>query len=104
MNKVYISGKITGLPEQVFKKKFSNAENDLKSLGYTPVNPAKFGIVPGFQWEDYMRECIKSLCDCNFIYCLPDSEDSRGAMFEQYVATILKILTLKIKKLDGKWK
>lgn len=51
-----------------------------------------------------MRECIKSLCDCNFIYCLPDSEDSRGAMFEQYVATILKIPTLKIKKLDGKWK
>lgn len=104
MNKVYISGKITGLPEQVFKKNFSDAEKDLKLLGYIPVNPAKSGIVPGFKWEDYMRECLKSLCDCDFIYCLPDSEDSRGAMFEQQIATTLKIPTLKIKKLDGKWK
>lgn len=104
MNKVYISGKITGLSEQVFKKKFSDAENDLKLLGYTPVNPAKIGIISGFEWEDYMRECLKLLCDCDFIYCLPDSGDSRGSVLEQQIAVTLKIPTLKIKKLDGKWK
>lgn len=103
MNKVYISGKISGLPEEIYKKNFSDAEKELGLFGYTPVNPAKIGIVPGFKWEDYMKESLKLLCDCDFIYCLPDSKDSKGAMLEQQTALVLKIPTLKIQKVSKKW-
>lgn len=103
MNKVYISGKISGLPEQEYKRNFAEAEKKLRLFNYIPINPAKIGIVPGFKWEDYMKESLKLLCDCDFIYFLPDSDDSRGVAFERQTATILGIPTLNIQTLDKKW-
>lgn len=103
MNKVYISGKITGLPEQEYKKNFTEAEKKLKFFNYIPINPTKIGIVPGFKWEDYMKESIKLLCDCDFIYYLSNADESKGASLERQTATALGIPTLNIQQLDKKW-
>ena len=41
MAKVYISGKITGLEYQDAFNNFERAEQEIKELGGTPVNPMK---------------------------------------------------------------
>lgn len=96
MKRVYISGKITGLEEKVYRKNFSEAENRLKVLGYYPVNPAKRGEIPGYKWEDYMKDSIKILCDCEYIYMIPGWEDSNGAKMEHQIAVRLKIPVLSV--------
>lgn len=96
MKTVYISGRISGLQEVVYKKHFADAEKLLKEMGYTVVNPAKKGVIPGYKWEDYMREDIKLLLDCDYIYFLPAWSESRGAIFEHDLAVKLNIPTLKI--------
>lgn len=98
MKKVYISGQITGLPEPVYKKLFSDAERTLKAMGYDVVNPAKKGIVPGYKWTDYMKEDIKQLCDCDAIYFLSNWVNSRGAIMERDIAKQLLIPTIEVFK------
>lgn len=96
MKIVYISGKISGLEESEYKPYFMKAEKLLKSLGYIVINPARKGTIPGYKWEDYMRDCIKELCDCDCIYQLHNWEDSEGAKMEYNIAKKLKIPVLKI--------
>ena len=96
MKKVYISGQITGLPEPVYTKLFADAERKLKTMGYEVVNPAKKGTVPGYKWEDYMREDIKLLCECDYIHLLPNWGNSRGAIMERDIAKQLSIPTIDI--------
>ena len=43
MMKVYISGKISGLPIEEVKRKFHNAASLLGSLDLQPVNPLAHG-------------------------------------------------------------
>lgn len=45
--KVYISGKISGLPLLEVKEKFANAADLLDSLGLQPVNPLDNGLQEG---------------------------------------------------------
>ena len=96
MKKVYISGRITGLPEKLYMKYFADAEHKLTRMGYKPYNPTKRGIVPGYKWEDYMKEDIKVLCDCDAIYLLPNWMDSRGAVMEHDIAKKLGIPTIEV--------
>lgn len=88
--KVYISGKITGLPIEEAKAKFDRVEAYLQSLGYNVVNPIK--EVPykeGKSWEQYMREDLKLLLDCDTICMLSNWTESRGAKEERHVALIV---------------
>lgn len=98
MKTVYISGKITGLTEEQYKIKFAGAEKLLRQYGYRPVNPAKKGEVPGYKWEDYLKEDIAMLCECDFIYFLDNWNESEGAKLEKFIAEKLKIPTLEILK------
>lgn len=97
MQRVYLSGQITGLSEVEYKQKFAIAEKKLKHMGYAVFNPAKKGIVPGYQWADYMRADIKELCECDYIYQLDNWENSKGAKLEADIATKLCIPFLKVK-------
>ncbi len=45
--KIYISGKISGLPLEEARDKFQLAENRLRMGGYEPVNPLKINPTPG---------------------------------------------------------
>ena len=41
MQKIYISGPITGIDPEVCQARFEKAEKELKSQGFTPINPLK---------------------------------------------------------------
>lgn len=95
MSKVYISGKVTGLRN--YKAIFEEAEKKLNALGLMPINPVKNGEVPGWKWEDYMKKDIKLLLDCDFIYRLPNWNESKGAQIENELAKTLGIPVLEVK-------
>ncbi len=55
--RVYLSGKITGLPMEEVEKKFSEAEEYFKEKGYEAENPLKISpYKEGKQWHEYMME------------------------------------------------
>lgn len=85
--KVYISGKITGLPN--YRDIFAQAERDLLAAGLQPINPAELELQEGATWADYMRADIKVLCDCDAIYMLDNWRRSRGARAEHNLAKAL---------------
>ena len=94
--KVYISGKITGLSEKVYKNNFNSTELYLTGLGYDVVNPVSYPQEPNWKWEDYMKRDIKLLLGCDYIYMLEGWQDSDGASLEHLIAENLgiKILVL----------
>ena len=93
--KIYIAGKVTGLPYDEVKAKFAQAALMLWTMGFEPVNPVE--LVPSEAgWNKAMRLCIRELADCEFIYLLPDWYKSKGALVERLLALVLKIKRIKI--------
>lgn len=93
--KVYIAGKVGGLPlAQVFIK-FSSAEFRLRRQGHEVVNPVRV-CSQSWSWEHCMRVCLKELIDCDAVCALEDWGESKGAKIEMYVAESLglKVITL----------
>lgn len=88
--KVYISGKITGIEEEA-SLLFKKTEEELNLKGFIAVNPMVLPL--GYPWEYYMKEGIKLLMDCDYIYMLPNWIDSKGSKIEHDLA---KKLNLKI--------
>jgi hypothetical protein len=105
---IYISGPITGILDGN-RKAFNNAQREIKKLFKTIktsekvkiINPCKMGFsldkkheaagkLPPV-WGDYMRMCIKELCQCDFILLLPGWGFSEGAVIEKYLAERLRI-------------
>jgi len=100
--RVYISGPITGVPDHA--KKFAVAFAALAKAGHDPVNPVdiermlKYLMGREPTWEEYMREDIKALTDCDGIYMLDGWEESRGAQFEAHVAKRLGIKRITLER------
>jgi len=86
MKKIYISGKISGLPIEEVKQKFSNAETHLKSKGWDPVNPLNNGLPENSTWEQHIGKDIELLLGCEAIALLDDWILSKGASLELVVA------------------
>jgi hypothetical protein len=85
MTKVYIIGRVTGLPRNEVVSKFEKGEQMVKSMNLHPVNP--INLVPeDAHWADAMRICIKALIDCDAVLLLPDHENSRGSAMELMIA------------------
>ncbi len=84
--KVYISGKITGLPVDEYERKFQEAEDLLISVGLDPVNPVKNGLDQGSEWESHMVRDIEMLFGCEAIYMLDNWVRSKGARIEHKIA------------------
>lgn len=80
MIKIYIAGKITGDPE--YKGKFEAAKNLISSLIAEAIvlNPAE--NPPGMSKSDYMRLSFAMIDCADFVYFLPDWEESGGARLE----------------------
>ena len=93
--KVYIAGKVTGLPHDQVRAKFDKAASMLWMMGFDPVNPVEI-VPPDSGWNNAMRICIKELAGCELIYMLPDWYRSKGAIVERLLAWILKIKRIKI--------
>lgn len=87
--KIYICGKVTGLPLSEAMAKFKKSEELLTSVGIERkniVNPMYFGIVPEMDWHEAMAICIAKLSTCDAIYIQRDWRESFGARKEITVA------------------
>ena len=90
--RIYISGPMTGLPDNNFPA-FHRAAAALRARGHEVVNPAE--IDPGVSvdvvgkkafWSACMRADIRALCDCDALALLPGWMDSKGAHLELHLA------------------
>jgi hypothetical protein len=88
--KVYIVGPMTGLPGFNFPA-FHQAAAALTAAGHEPINPARRGVVPGWEWTDYIRRAICDLATADGIHLLPGWEHSRGAVLEEHIAHELEL-------------
>lgn len=86
--KVYISGKVSGLPYEVASRNFEEAVRIIEELGHEAVNPLA-GEPLGLTWEQYMRRDIEKMMGCDAIYTLPNWHDSKGAILEVMIASEL---------------
>lgn len=90
--KIYISGKITGLPIEEAKAKFADAATQMEDAGYTAYDPMHHvQYDPTWTWEMYMKADIALLCLCDAIYMLDNWQDSTGAKIEHDLAKSLNM-------------
>ncbi len=99
--KIYISGRITGLPKAEYEALFNAAEDVLKGKGYeviTPIRikPASEEIDPATRtetqiWQAHLKADIRQLIDCHAVFMLSNWECSEGATLEHNIARGLSI-------------
>lgn len=87
MEKIFISGQISGLDYNVAKWYFNNTEVMLEGLGYDVVNPTKL-CDSNWHWLRCMYICIVALADCDAVYFLPNYKHSKGARVEMFFAKL----------------
>lgn len=80
--KIYISGKISGLPYGEVERKFADAEELLESIGFEVVNPLRNGLPEKEEWIKHLCKDIELLHGCGAIFMLDNWRDSRGARHE----------------------
>jgi hypothetical protein len=86
---VYISGPITGIDN--YKENFHAASKLIASQGYIPIDPCCLPHDHDESYSSYMKEDIRALLDCDYIYMLPGWKKSDGAMCEKSIAVACKI-------------
>lgn len=84
--KIYISGKISGLPVNEVVAKFQAAERKIRKFGQTPINPLDNGLPIEAEWADQMGKDIAQLLRADAIYMLSDWRQSEGATIEYLIA------------------
>lgn len=84
--KIYISGKITGLPFDEVQDRFANAESLLEELDFEVVNPLKNGLDKDESWEKHLCRDIELLFACDAIYMMDNWMESVGASIEYDIA------------------
>ena len=89
--KIYIAGKVTGLPQQEVIDKFNDLQINLENLGYQVINPINVVGDCNATWQVAMKLCIKALIDCDGVYLMDCHTQSLGAMIEKQLAIDLKI-------------
>lgn len=87
--KIYLSGKITGLPIQEAREKFADAQALLEEIGFEAVNPTEKGLSNELPWEQCMVKDIESLLSCDAIFMMDDWMESKGAQIEYDIANRL---------------
>ena len=85
-NKVYISGKITGLSRDEVEANFKMVEDNLLSRGYEVVNPLKLKHDHDKEWCSYMIEDLQALIPCQSICMIWNWTESAGAKIEHAFA------------------
>jgi len=98
LKKVYIAGKITGLPTREVVTKFQKEEMRLRLSGYEPINPVEIckDIPSSAKHSTFMKKCIAELAKCDYILLLPCWKESKGAKAEEYISRkILEITEIK---------
>ena len=107
MIRVYLSGPITGLPEEEYTRRFARAEQHYRTAGYEVVNPVTVGLElqktnPQPTYADYMAADLEAMRDCTHIALLEGWENSRGAQSEKREALKLGLEIMQFKEIGGK--
>lgn len=89
MSKIYISGPITGIPNQN-RKAFEEASVRLTCTGWDAVIP--HDVSSETEWLLAMKADIKALMDCDAIFMLSEWQKSIGAVIEHDLAVKLGYL------------
>lgn len=84
--RIYISGAISGFDIDERKKEFKRIEDILKQKGFNVENPFDNGLPDSMSYQDHMREDLKMLLKCDYIYLMDGWEKSNGAKLEQKIA------------------
>lgn len=84
--KIYISGKITGLPYDEAAAFFNRAKSFLLAKGFEVVNPMELPHNHNKTWLNYMLEDLNALASCEAIYMLNNWTQSKGAKVEHDLA------------------
>lgn len=97
--KIYISGKISGLDFDEACRRFEEAEKHLQRLGYRTSNPTKMTLCVRLAQHGHYRLCLwiqllwmSATCQC--IYLLDGWHTSDGARAERAVARVMGITAL----------
>ena len=89
--KIYIAGKVTGLPHDEVYAKFANMQTNLESVGFEVANPITIVNNEQATWLEAMKICIAELLTCDAVYLLPCHHNSKGALIEKQLAINLKM-------------
>ena len=91
--RIYISGKMTGLPKEEYRAKFKTASARLVEQGHTAVNPAMLDEF-GLTYAEYMAVDTTLLSFCDAIYMLDNWRNSGGAHLEWDYANTLGLVIM----------
>lgn len=95
--KIYIGGKITGLPIDEYRNKFELAKKRVQK-----EFPNAEVIIPtelcpdDMSWSDSMEICIDTLWNCDAVCFTPDWKDSHGSLIERKIAEKLGLCIMYI--------
>lgn len=110
VKKIYIAGKVTGLPITECTMNFGLAQIAIEKLGHIAVNPLVVVNDWKCPWDLAMRKCIIALMDCDMILMLDNYTSSPGAKVELELAKALKIPIVyeedyfkKLSKMKREW-
>lgn len=95
MKRIYIAGKMTGLPDNGYPA-FDEAARRLRALGFEVENPAENAPPPCGTWLGWMRMAVRQLALCDEVAFLPGWMSSRGAGAEFGLARDLGLPTRPI--------
>ncbi len=84
--KIYVSGKISGLPFADVQDRFDGAEALLNEIGFEVVNPLKNGLDKNRSWNEHLCRGIEMLLPCDAIYMMDNWIDSTSALIEYDIA------------------
>lgn len=87
--KVFISGKVSGIEYYVAYQTFANAERLLSQQGYKVINPMKI-CKKHWSWVRCVVKCLWAIMFCSKIHQLPNWQESRGARIEYKWAKFLR--------------
>lgn len=85
--RIYIAGKVSGIPYEMVRRDFSRAELFLNRFGNV-VNPLRY-CAERWGWLSCMVVCTYLLLTCRGIALMENWKDSRGARYEYKLAKFL---------------
>lgn len=85
VKKIYISGPMTGMPDDNCPA-FNAEAARLRALGYEVVNPAEINAAANLPWHECLRRDIQAMLDCDTLALLRGWQESLGAHLELSIA------------------
>jgi hypothetical protein len=80
--KCYIAGKIGKLPKEEYEFNFAVASIEVASIDMIPISPIELPHNHGKTWNEYMKEDLIAMLQCQSVYALRNWRQSPGATIE----------------------